>query len=82
MSDSLTLIATTRMGLEKVVKLELQSLGYEDVQVSNGRLEIAATLADIPYLNLWLRTAERLLIKMGEFQADTFETLFDECRAI
>ena len=70
------------MGLEKVVKLELQSLGFEDVQVSNGRVEINATLADIPYLNLWLRTAERLLLKMGEFHADTFESLFDECRAI
>ena len=70
------------MGLEKVVKLELKRLGYEKTRIINGRVEIEATLSDIPRLNIWLRTAERILIKMGQFKATTFESLFDQCNVL
>ncbi|MFA5536515.1 MAG: class I SAM-dependent RNA methyltransferase [Bacillota bacterium] len=71
------LIATAPMGLEAVVAREVKALGYENVKVENGRVLIKADLAAIPRLNLWLRTADRLLIKMGEFKATSFDHLFE-----
>lgn len=74
--EKVTLIVTTRLGLEGVVKRELARLGCQDLQISNGKIELAATLNDIPRLNLWLRCADRVHLKFAEFQAKTFEELF------
>ena len=79
---AVTLIATTAFGLESVVKREVQALGFTDVQVSEGRVEFDATLADIPRANLWLRSADRVLVKMGAFEARTFDELFEGVRAL
>ncbi len=79
---SITLIATTAFGLESVVKREVQALGFADVRVSEGRVEFDAALADIPRVNLWLRSADRVLVKMGAFQARTFDELFEGVRAL
>lgn len=76
--EKVKLIATTNFGLEAVTKRELQNLGYEDLKVTDGKVEIQATLKDIPVLNLRLRTAERVLILIDEFRAETFEELFDK----
>ncbi|MDO5715513.1 MAG: class I SAM-dependent RNA methyltransferase [Tissierellia bacterium] len=73
----LTLIATTNFGLEAVTKRELQDLGFEDLQGSDGKIEFSASIEDIPKANLRLRSAERILLKLGEFPARTFEELFD-----
>ncbi len=81
MSD-LTLTAICTFGLEAVVKREVLALGYRDLRVSDGKVEIAAGLADIPRLNLWLRSADRVLLKMGEFPALTFDELFERTRAL
>ncbi|MCP5098778.1 MAG: class I SAM-dependent RNA methyltransferase [Chloroflexi bacterium] len=78
----ITLIAIAKFGLEQVVKDELIGLGYEDVRVENGRIEFQATLADIPRVNLWLRCADRVLLKMGEFRATTFDDLFEQTKAL
>lgn len=80
--NSITLIATTAFGLESVVKREVQALGFDDARVSEGRIEFDATLADIPTANLWLRSAERVLLKMGEFGALTFDELFEQTKAL
>ncbi|HRQ38903.1 MAG TPA: class I SAM-dependent RNA methyltransferase [Chloroflexota bacterium] len=80
--DEITLIATARLGLEMLVKQELQALGYADLQVSNGRIQFPATLADIARANLWLRTADRLLLKMAEFPTTTFDDLFEQSKAL
>ena len=74
------LIATTSFGLEAVVKRELQALGFDDLQTSNGKVEFPATPEDIPRLNLWLRCAGRVLLKMGEFKAVTFDELFEQTK--
>jgi putative N6-adenine-specific DNA methylase len=76
------LIATCPMGLEAVLSRELKSLGYEDQLVENGRVTFYGTEIDICRTNLWLRTAGRVLIKMGEFEARTFDQLFEGTKAL
>ncbi|AQR78010.1 class I SAM-dependent RNA methyltransferase [Paenibacillus larvae] len=76
------LIATSPMGLEAVVAREVRELGYEEVTVENGRVSFIGNELAICRANLWLRTADRILIKMGEFEARTFEELFEGTKAL
>jgi putative N6-adenine-specific DNA methylase len=78
----ITLIATAPMGLEAIVAREVKNLGYEDVKVENGRVEFQGDELAIARCNLWLRSADRVLIKMGEFKATTFEELFEGTKAL
>ncbi len=79
--NTLTLIATCPMGLEALVARELKELGYE-TRTENGRVCFEGELEDIARTNLWLRTADRVLIKMGEFPATTFDELFEGTKAL
>jgi len=74
------LIATATFGLEAVVKREVINLGYSEVKVADGKVHFQAEEKDIAYSNLWLRTADRVLLKMGEFKALTFSELFDQTK--
>jgi len=76
--ENIKLIATTNMGLEAVTKRELLDLGYQDLEVSDGKIKISCQLKDIAILNLRLRTAERVLLLIDSFRAETFEELFDK----
>ena len=78
----LQLIATAPMGLESIVARELKELGYEDMTVENGRVTFTGGPEDICRTNLWLRTSDRVLIKMGEFEATTFDELFEGTKAL
>lgn len=78
----ITLIATTTFGLEKVVKLEVEAAGFTIVKVSDGRIEFEATLNDVPKANIWLRCADRVHVKLGEFEALTFDDLFEKTKAL
>jgi putative N6-adenine-specific DNA methylase len=80
--EAMTLMATTKFGLEMLVKQEVQALGFATPRVSEGRIELDATLADIPRLNVWLRTAERVLVKVGALTATTFDELFEQTKAL
>lgn len=75
-------IATTVLGLEAIVKRELIKLGYEDLVVKDGRVEVKAPLEDAAKLNINLRCAERVLLKFGEFKALTFDELFEKTKAL
>lgn len=70
------LIATATFGIESVVAQELKNLGYENLKIENGRVEFSGTEEDIVKCNLWLRSADRVLIKVNEFKAESFEELF------
>lgn len=70
------LIATAAAGIEALVGKELRRLGY-DTQVENGRVRYQGDMKDILRTNLWLRTADRVKIVVGEFDARSFEELFD-----
>lgn len=78
----LELIATATFGLEAIVAKELKALGYTQQQVENGRVLFQADERAICRSNLWLRTADRVLIKMGQFEARTFTELFDRTKAL
>lgn len=75
------LIATAAAGIEALVGKELRNLGY-DAQVENGRVRYQGTMKDILKTNIWLRTADRVKIVVGEFKAMTFEDLFDQTAAL
>jgi putative N6-adenine-specific DNA methylase len=76
------LIATATFGLEAVVAQEVKDLGYRDVTVENGKVTFSADAGAICRANLWLRTADRVRLKVGEFKATTFEELFENTRAL
>ncbi|CQR46652.1 Ribosomal RNA large subunit methyltransferase K/L [Paraliobacillus sp. PM-2] len=82
MSNKVTLLATAAMGLESVVANEIKALGYTDVQVENGKVIFEADVGAIPRCNLWLRTADRLKLIVGEFTATTFDDLFEQTKAL
>lgn len=70
------LIATSTFGLEAIVAKELKNLGYEDLKIENGKITFKGDEYDIAICNTWLRCADRVLIKIAEFRAETFEELF------
>jgi putative N6-adenine-specific DNA methylase len=80
--DKIELIATTTFGLEAIAKRELLNLGYNDLKVENGKIEFKAALKDIPRTNIWMRTADRILLKMGQFKALSFEELFQNTKVL
>ena len=76
--ENLNLIATSTFGLEAVVKRELQELGYTPKIVRPGRISFSGTPEAIFHANTWLRTADRVLLSLGEFEAKDFGELFDQ----
>ncbi len=75
------LMATAAAGIEALVGKELRRLGY-DTQVENGRVRYQGDMKDILTTNLWLRTADRVKIIVGEFTARTFDELFEQTKAL
>ena len=79
---NVTLIATTIMGFESVLAKELRDLGYDNLRVFDTKVEFDCQLKDICRANLWCRTAGRIYIKIAQFEAITFDELFDQTTAI
>lgn len=80
--EKLELIAPCHFGLESVLKREVLDLGYEISSVEDGRVSFWGDAQAICDANVFLRTAERILLKVGAFKAETFEELFDKTKAI
>ncbi|QVK21018.1 class I SAM-dependent RNA methyltransferase [Mycoplasmatota bacterium] len=76
------LIATTTFGLEAVVKRELISLGFRIIKTEDGKVTFESDFSGIAKANLWLRSADRVLLKLGEFRAITFDELFEKTKAL
>ena len=76
------LIAPCHFGLESVLKKEILDLGYEIVTVEDGRITFKGDETAIPRANIFIRTAERILLKMGSFKATDFDQLFEGTKAI
>ena len=75
------LMATAAAGIEALVGRELRDLGYA-TRVENGRVRYKGDMKDILRTNLWLRTADRVKIIVGEFTARTFDELFEQTTAL
>ncbi len=82
MEETIELVATCLFGLEKYVGQEIDALGYERVETQDGRVTFRGPLSAIARSNLWLRCAERVLIKMGSFPARSFEELFQGVKSL
>lgn len=80
--DRYDLIAPCHFGLESVLKREITELGYEVTQVEDGRVTFLGDAEAVCRANIFLRTAERILIKAGNFHAETFEELFQGTKSI
>ena len=78
----LELIATATFGLEAVVKREIQQLGYKILKTEDGKITYMGDERAIVRSNLWLRSADRVLLKMAEFKAYEFEELFQQTKGI
>ena len=80
--EKFRIMATTTFGLEAVAKREITDLGFEDITVSDGYVEFSGTAEDVVKANLWLRTADKILIVLNRFKAMTFEDLFQGINSI
>ena len=76
------LIAPCHFGLEAVLKREIIDLGYEISSVEDGRVSFWGDAEAICRANIFLRTAERILLKVGSFKAETFDELFEKTKAL
>jgi putative N6-adenine-specific DNA methylase len=76
------LICPCHFGLESVLKKEIIDLGYDITEVSDGRISFAGDADAVCRANICLRTAERVLIKVGSFRAETFEDLYQGVKAL
>lgn len=75
-------IAPCHFGTEAVLKREIQDLGYEIVSVEDGRVIFSGDETAICRTNFFLRTTERILLKIGKFKAETFEELFQKTKEL
>ena len=76
------LIAPCHFGLEAILKREILNLGYEISEVEDGRVSFYGDAEAICQANIFLRTAERVLLKVGSFRAVSFEGLFEETKKL
>ncbi len=80
--NMIELIAPCHFGLESVLKREVLDLGYEIASVEDGRVTFYGDMEALVRANIFLRTAERVLLKAGSFKASSFEELFDKTKAL
>lgn len=76
------LIAPCHFGLEAVLKREILDLGYEVSQVEDGKVTFLGDMEAVAYGNIFLRTAERILLKVGAVHAETFDELFEKTKEL
>jgi len=82
-----SLIATAAFGIESIVKWEVQNLGFTNIKCVDRHVEFSPApdsdiATAIATANLWLRSADRVLLKLGEFSAITFDNLFEQVKAL
>lgn len=75
-------IAPCHFGLEAVLKREIIDLGYEIVEVSDGRVIFKGDVGALARANIFIRTAERIMLRVGTFKATTFDELFEKTKAL
>lgn len=80
--EQFELIAPCHWGMEAVLKREIQDLGYEVSSVEDGKVTFLGDAQAIADANIFLRTTERILLKVGQVKATTFEELFEATKAI
>lgn len=82
MNDSFDILAATTFGLESVAAHELRQLGYEAKGHATGRVQFRGDALAVARANLWLRTADRVLIRVAQFPCADFDTLFETVKSL
>ena len=82
MNETFEIIIPTLFGLESLVSKELYRLGYDTTRVENGRVTFKGDYDAVCRANMWLRCGERVLIKVGEFKAETADELYEGVKAL
>jgi putative N6-adenine-specific DNA methylase len=80
--DKLQLVAPCHFGVESVLKREIQDLGYDIIKVEDGRITFSGDCAAVCRANVFLRTAERVMIQVGRVKATTYDQLFEAVKAM
>ncbi len=80
--EKISFIVPCHFGMEAVLKREITNLGYEIESVEDGRITFIGDLSALCRANIFLRSAERVLIKIGSFHAETFEDLFQGTKSL
>lgn len=80
--DEFEIVIPTLLGLESLTSREIKRLGYENVKVEDGRVTFTGDMEAVYRANTWIRAGERVLIKVGEFTAVTFEELFEGAKSL
>ena len=80
--QTVELIAPCHFGMEAILKREILDLGYEISRVEDGKVTFLGDMEAICYANVFLRTAERVLLKVGQMRAETFDELFEGTKAL
>ena len=79
--DQVTFVAFCTSGLEGAVAFELRKYNFKVTYSSSGRIFFLGTLGDVPFLNMKIKSADRISILISQFQADTFDELFDNVKS-
>ena len=82
MINEYELFAPCHFGLESVLKREIMNLGYEITEVVDGRVSFKGDALAIARCNVFLRTTERVMLKVGSFKAVTFDELFEKIKVL
>ena len=82
MSDLLHLVSPCHFGLESILKREIADLGLAITRVEDGKVFYDGRPEDVARANIFLRTTERVMIVAGEFEAQTFDELFEKTKAL
>lgn len=80
--ETIQLVAPCHFGMEAVLKREIYDLGYEITKVEDGRVTFEGDLETICRSNIFLRTAERVMVQIGRFRATTFDELYENMKAL
>ena len=80
--EKFELIAPCHFGMEAVLKREILDLGYEITKVEDGKVTFEADAQGIADANIFLRSTERILLKVAEVKAETFDELFEKTKAL
>lgn len=80
--ETIQLVAPCHFGMEAVLKREIYDLGYDITKVEDGRVTFEGDLETICRSNIFLRTAERVMVQIGRFRATTFDELYENMKAL
>lgn len=82
MNEKFEIVITTLLGVEAFTAREIKRLGYDNVKTEDGRVTFVGDINAVARANMWIRTGERVFIKLGEFDTKTYDELFEGTKSL